>query len=37
MVRASVSPFMSAVLDPVLSLLREQSGLSSRSFRAPLY
>ena len=37
MVRASVSPFVSAVLDPVLSLLRKRLGLSSRSFRAPLY
>ena len=36
-VRGEVSPYTSEVMDPILALLRERTGLSSRSFRALLY
>ena len=36
-VRGEVSPYASEVMDPILALLQERTGLSSRSFRAPLY
>ena len=32
-----MSPYASEVMDPILTLLQERTGLSSRSFRAPLY
>ena len=32
-----MSPYASEVMDPILALLQERTGLSSRSFRAPLY
>ena len=36
-VRGEVSPYASEVMDPIVALLRERTGLSSRSFLAPLY
>ena len=37
MVRGEVSPYASEVMDPILAILRERTGLSSRSFRTLLY
>ena len=32
-----MSPYASEVMDPILALLQERTGLLSCSFRAPLY
>ena len=32
-----MSPYASEVMDPIVALLRECTGLSSHLFRAPLY